>query len=303
MKEPIVIRCPEFDEVMTFDNSSNIVNCYDRRAYGHPIDEKIINRLNSPAVNAALRPIVEVTADYFQGQVIAPAIPVNEKSFPEINEIVEDCVAKLGIKRPYVVVESSTGLNAYTVGSDDEPFIVIGATLIKVTTTQQLKFIIGHECGHIAMGHVMYHTLASYATTLTELIPIIGKALNTAAGLLLNAWSRRSEITADRAGFLCCGDVEVAKRSLLQIEAGFADVKDIDITTYLENSRRFRKRSFLRRVGEYTANHPMLSKRIEALDMFASSQKYYRTVGKTPTPDAIPDAKLESDIEQLLKVM
>ena len=59
----------------------------------------------------------------------------------------------------------------------------------------------------------------------------------------------------------------------------------------------------LRRVGEYTADHPMLSKRIEALDLFARSKKYYKFLGTSAPLTAISDHQLEADIEKLLKIM
>ena len=153
------------------------------------------------------------------------------------------------------------------------------------------------------MGHVMYHTLVSSTSIFIAHIPIIGNVLNSSAGMLLKAWSRRSEITADRAGLLCCEDLDAAKRSLLQLEAGFINADNLDIDSYLENSRKFRKRSFLRRVGEYTAEHPMLSKRIEALEMFRNSEKYYKVTGTSVHGSTISDSELENDIEKILKVM
>lgn len=303
MNSNLAIKCPSIDEAFSSTELMVKVPMSSKRDYSHPIDGEIIKRLDSPAINAILKPAIELIADYSQGQIIAQSLPVNAKSFPEIDNIVNECVMTLGIKKPYVVIDNGTSFNAYTTGSDEDPFIVIGSPLVRVMSPKQLKFIIGHECGHIAMGHVMYHTLVSSASIFTAYIPIIGNILNSSAGMLLNAWSRRSEITADRAGLLCCGDLDVAKRSLLQLEAGFINADNLDIDSYLENSRKFRKRSFLRRVREYSASHPMLSKRIEALEMFANSEKYYKVTGIPAPESTISDNKLERDIEKLLKIM
>lgn len=306
MNSRLTIKCPGFDESFN-SNSILMLPLSSKRDFSHPIDGKLIKRLDSPVVNAILKPIVEQIADFYQGQILAAAIPVNANSFSEIDKLVNECVRTLGIRRPYVVISNSIGFNAYTVGSDEEPHIVIGAHLVKVMSPQQLKFIIGHECGHILMGHVMYHFLASNTSVLVKMIPVIGPVLapvlDSTVGLLLKAWSRRSEITADRAGLLCCNDLNVAKRSLLQLEAGFIDADNVNIDSYLENSRKFRNRSMLRRVGEYTADHPMLSKRIEALDLFARSKKYYKFLGTSAPLTAISDHQLEADIEKLLKIM
>lgn len=299
------LRCPEFDEVqqgslVLLDNS---IVCVQKKNYAHPIDSKIINILDMPGIKTVFSSAVDMMTDLNYSQIIASGIPVNANSFPEINDIVNHCVAVLGIRRPYVVVSSAISLNAFTVGSDEEPYIILGNMLVRVMDSEKLTFIIGHECGHIAMGHVIYHTVVSTAGSFSNAIPIIGPIVYQASSLALTAWSRRSEITADRAGLLCCLNLEEAKKSLLQLQSGFIDADQLDINNYVQNSKRYRRRSMLRRVNEFIQTHPPLSKRMEALNLFANSELYYAAQGLDVPENCISEGELTRSVEHIIAVL
>ena len=56
---------------------------------------------------------------------------VSQNTYPEINEIVNECVEELGIVKPYVVISNAiTGLNAATFGNDEEAYIMLGSFLV-----------------------------------------------------------------------------------------------------------------------------------------------------------------------------
>lgn len=274
-----------------------------RRSYCHPIDASIIRVLDNPLVTTVFRTIMAIAADSAFGQSIAEGIPVNERSFPHVHNMVKQCADTLSIPMPYVVVSNSIGFNAFTAGSDQEPYIVLGNMLVKAMTEEQLLFAIGHECGHVAMGHVVYQSVVNALALLASSVPILGDLINSTAGIALNAWSRRSEISADRAGLLCCGDLEVAQRALMQIEMGLIDANDASIEDYVRNSTRFRNGSVLRRIGEYGSAHPMLPKRIEALALFMESSLLYRIAGCQPPQNAVNDRELKRRIEKLIRVL
>lgn len=273
------------------------------RTYCHPIDANIIRALDNPAMNMVFRKLIALAADSSFGQMIATGIPVNERSFPQIHKMVKDCADTLRIPMPYVIVSNSVGFNAFTTGSDQAPYIVLGSMLVKTMKPEYLHFVIGHECGHVAMGHVLYQSMVNIMALMAATIPAIGALVNSTAGLMLNAWSRRSEISADRAGLLCCGSLDAAQHALVQIEMGFIDAEDANIEDYLESSNHFRKNGVIRRLGEYNQSHPLLPKRIEALDLFMQSSLLYRIAGQTPPPDAMSDRSLEREIETLIRVL
>ena len=299
------LDCPEFDEFYqnSLVKSQNSAVAVKKKNYAHPIDSGIINILDNPVIKTIFGSAVDMLTDLNFGQIISTGLPVNAKTFPEIDTIIDHCVAVLGIKRPYVVVSSAIALNAYTIGSDEEPYIVLGSMLVRVMNPVELMFIIGHECGHIAMGHVVYHTVVSTASSFSNVIPIIGPAVYKTASLALTAWCRRSEITADRAGLLCCNDLEEAKKALLQIQSGLIDAGQIDIDNYIRNSKRYRRKSVLRRVGEFVQSHPPVPKRLEALDLFANSELYYSARNTNLPEGSISEQELTKSVEHLIAVL
>lgn len=282
------------------------VSTYNILSYGHPIDSSIVRMLDKPVINDAFRKIIDWAADAEMGSMLASSIPVNEVNYPNLNKIVDECVEILNIKRPYVVVTSHiSGLNAMTFGSDEEPYIAITSLLVKVMQDDDtmMRFVIGHECGHIAMGHVLYHTVASVLGACSQLIPGIGPMVYNTMAFPLNAWSRRSEITADRAGLLCCGDLKAAQSALLQLESAFTSAADIDMDTYVAQSRQFLSRNILRKLGEFTSSHPLTPKRIQALEIFSRSKIYAQISPRSTSEGTISKDNLDLLIEDILRIV
>ena len=274
-----------------------------QRNYCHPIDTNIIRALDNPVMNSVFRNILSIKTDLNLGQLIATGIPVNERSFPQIYEIVKKCAQTLRIQIPYVIVSNSVGFQAFTTGSDQQPYIILGGMLVKSMKEEYLHFVIGHECGHIAMGHVLYESIVRTIANEAKNAKVIGLLVDSTAGIALKAWSRRSEISADRAGLLCCGSLDVAQQALMQLEMGFIDQENANLEDYVACSNQFREGNVLRRLGEYAQTHPLLPKRIEALELFMESSLLYRIAGHMPPADALNDRTLERRIEALLKVI
>ena len=300
--EAFRVECPAF-EGNDWNNDYRVHHGASRRDYAHPIDSGIVRVLDNRIINTVFKTTVDMLADFSQGNIVASGVVVGEENYPEINKIVEECVAELGIRRPYVIVSSSiSGINAVTFGSDEEPYIALSPLLIKTMGRNQLKFVIGHECGHIAMGHVVYHSVINLATIFAGTIPVIAPIVKAVGAVPLMAWSRRSEITADRAGLLCCGDAETAKRTLLQITLPFMDADEVNVDQYVRDSSVYLKRGTLRKINELNQAHPIIPKRINAIDEFVRSEKYARLI-EAPVPEgALSDRELERRIEDIVRV-
>ena len=134
-------------------------------------------------------------------------------------------------------------------------------------------------------------------------IAVVGPVAYNSACIAIKAWSRRSEITADRAGLLCCGNMETAKKTLMQLELGFVQAEDLDADNYVESSQNYRKAGVLRRIGEYTASHPILPKRIQALDAFENSDCYYLARNMVAPAWAMSAAELMKAVEEQIRVL
>jgi Zn-dependent protease with chaperone function len=253
-------------------------------SYAHPVDEWILRTLNSLPVKAVMNRAIDTMISYQFGDELASSISVDQRSFPDLFQILGRCARTLGISLPHAVVRQGDGFNASTAGTDDYAFIIISSDIAQFFAPEEIGFVIGHECGHIASGHMLYHVLGGVVTDgVAAHVPIVGTVLSLTAGAPLRAWSRRSEITADRAGLLCCGDIRVAERALLRLVAGHADINRIDLDDYLQRHRHTADLHGLGRWREIFASHPMIPKRIEALRLFAESDLYRRLI-RAPLP-------------------
>ncbi len=275
-------------------------------SYAHPVDAAIIKTLDTPAINAVFNKIVQASIDATWGLSLSTGIHVSSNIYPELYQIVEECSQCLGIPTPYVIISDQVkGINACTAGTNQFSFIAISSMLPLVLNREELKFVIGHECGHLALGHVVYHTAISVAGTAGGLIPMVGEFISKTISYPLNAWSRRSEISADRAGLLCCGDINVAVRSLFKLEAGLLKVDNIDIDEYLRESEAMLSSSTLGKFSEFNMSHPIIPKRIKALKLFRDSAVYAEASGDASVSgnSLLSREMLAKETEKIIEIM
>jgi len=301
------LECPSFDAYMKEHKKQGTVS--DMRAgalsFAHPVDAGIISVLDNPAVNKVFSSMVDLSVNAQYGLILSTGIRVDQKD-PEISEILGHCCGILKMRVPYTVISSSVnGVNAMAIGTDEFNFIAVGSLMKAMMEKKEMLFVLGHECGHIALGHVVYHTVLNTVRSFAELIPFLGPAVYQVSSWPLKAWSRRSEISADRAGLLCCGDIETACHTLLKLEAGFMDVEDINVDDYISDTNEGLKKASLGKYQELLAGHPILAKRMEALRVFSRSEKFYRLSGKK-LPEGVrmfDDQELENKTEEIVKVL
>ncbi len=272
--------------------------------YAHPIDGSLVKTLDNPAINAVLSKIVQTGIDANYSITLSTGIHITPKTNPDLYEIIEVCAKTLGMAVPYVVVtDSMRGLNACTCGTDQFSFIMISSLLPMILNRDELLFVIGHECGHLAMGHALYHTAGQLIGTAGAFLPVVGTLVAKTVSVPLNAWSRRSEITADRAGLICCGDLDVAKRALLKLEAGLYNTVGIDIDEYVRESEALLSNSTIGKLSEFSHSHPLIPKRIKALDIFAKSEVYAQAIGQPVAYDMLTREQLNSETEKTIGVL
>lgn len=273
--------------------------------YAHPVDSWILQTLNATPIKAVMSRAMDVFISFQFGHMLTSSIPIDQNSFPDLFEVLAHCARTLNIAIPHAVARQTPDLhNAATAGTDEYHFIFITAGLCQNYSRDEAAFVIGHECGHIAASHMLYHTMVYILTRAASLrMGFIGQILRLTAGIPLMAWSRRSEVTADRAGLLCCGDIAVAERALVRLVAGLADINRVDIEDYLRKSRSMEEFHSMGMTRELFASHPMIARRVEALRMFANSELYYDLTGKPRPADRtlLTRAELDRQVNEIVK--
>jgi Zn-dependent protease with chaperone function len=156
-----------------------------------------------------------------------------------------------------------------TLGTDDQPYVVLRTDVAQGLTDDELVAAIGHELGHIQNGHVPYTTTIHY---LNHAAFIFVRWMVQPALVALRAWARRAEITCDRAALLAARRLDVTQAALVKLDVGV----DTDVDGYL---RAPPAASRLGGVAEMFRTHPLLSKRLTALRAFADGALFAQATG------------------------
>ncbi|MBE9075883.1 M48 family metallopeptidase [Romeria aff. gracilis LEGE 07310] len=239
-------------------------------------------------------------------------VAVGPQQYPEIYALGEDCARQLGIGVPQIFVYYSPMLNAYTIATDDvAPMVVLSSALVEAFEPLELKFVIGHECGHIHNLHSVYNTAVelmtnSLATVAFQAVPALGALRFVLQGgllLFMMRWSRCAEVTCDRAGLICCGDLTKAQVALAKLATGGVEpLKGINIQEYLKQIRQVQSTPV--RLLELTRSHPLTHKRIEAIRLFADCDVLpsWRPEMRSTSP-VRSKAEIDEQCEQFIRVM
>jgi Zn-dependent protease with chaperone function len=270
--------------------------------YAFEGDLKVLRAMRRmPAVEIAVAQTVKLTKSLLSTNLLGTAVKVGPRQFPRIQRIVEECATTLGIPTPQVyIVPRIDSVNAMTFGTDEDAVIIVHAATFEHLNDDELKFVIGHECGHIQNNHVVY------LTTLYRLQQIMQAAggvilapLLLPVTIALQSWSRSAEITCDRAGLLCCKDAKAATNSFAKLAIGSRRLFDeMDMDVYLEQLGE--GRDGMGRMGELQMSHPYLTKRIESLRLFNASALYRGAVG---LDGGLTRDELEARTTELIKVL
>ncbi len=202
---------------------------------------------------------------YQQGVIKGSAVAVSPRNFGEVDVLAERAAGRLGIVKPNLFIQHSHELNAYAMGFLGSSCVVLNSGTVQASRNAplELQFVIGHEFTHIKCSHVLWQTIAAQN-------PILGRipVLSVVLPLFFRWWSRQSEYTADRGGFIACRDLAASQRALARLAIGPELFDRLNLEEFI---RQASDGDVSMRVGELLSGHPLLAKRLLALSKFAQS--------------------------------
>lgn len=190
----------------------------------HPADRAALQALRTvPGFDDAVRKILGILGGeqgirlVFQGN----AVRVGPEQFPKLwTTHVELCTTFDWPAVPELYVTQTPVFNAGAYGID-HPFVVLHSAALELLDDDETRAVLAHELGHVMSGHTLYTTIAAILAlvSLGVLSAIAGIAL-LPLRLAFLEWSRKSELSADRAGLLGCQDIVVAQRLAMKMAGG-----------------------------------------------------------------------------------
>ena len=216
---------------------------------------------------AAIFIITFSSANAMQTNLMARAFLVQPSSAPAIAAVVESCYKRLrpGPLRVFVLREKI--VNAYTFGLAGPKNIVLLEPMLAIMNPEELAFVIGHEMGHVALGHTWLNTFVGGLAGSPS--PF---GLNVIVFTVFQSWSRACELSCDRAGLLACGNLKYAISALLRLAAPNIQSEE-DLQKVLANIDQ-EEETMIGQALETFQSHPLIFRRINELKAYAATDEY-----------------------------
>jgi Zn-dependent protease with chaperone function len=235
---------------------------------------------------------------------LGSAIRVDERQFPRLHTMLGEVGSVLDARdMPELYVAANPYPNAMTIGMD-RAFIVMTSGLVDLLDDEELRFVLGHELGHVLSGHAVYQTMLQRLLRLSGVltaIPLGGLGVRAIMAALME-WSRKAELSADRAGLLATQDPAVAFRVQMKTASG-GHLEDLDPTSFFAQGAEYDESgdlrdSLVKLMLIEVQSHPFAVVRANELRRWVDSGKYTAVLaGDYPRRSEDAEAKV-SDAAQ-----
>src|ERR671915_2127181 len=193
-------------------------------SWEHPADRAALQTLRSvPGVDEVMRKVLAMLGGergirlLFQGN----AVRVGPNQFPRLWHLQTEATTTFDWPTvPELYVSQTPFFNAGAYGID-QPFIVVHSAAIELLDDDELRVLLAHELGHVMSGHALYRTIAAVLALISlGALPMLASLAVLPVRLAFLEWSRKSELSADRAGLLGGQDIVVAQRMDMKMAGG-----------------------------------------------------------------------------------
>ena len=269
--------------------------------YAYGMDYELRKKLDAiPGLHSLATKMYVTYATTALQELNRNAIAVTPTQFPDIYDMACDCARRLGMAVPNVFVSNDPTMNACAYCSDNtQPVININSGIYERLTPDELKAVIGHECGHVQNNHVVYEQIAVLLANMGlngigAKYPLLATLLSQSTVIALYAWYRAAEVTSDRAGMICVDDPNNAYlvNAKLMYGATFKE-QEVDFDALEEQLKQ--QLSNMAKFNEIYDSHPSSVRRIMAEKEFAECSLYYEWRPDLKKPDLILRSKEECD--------
>jgi len=280
------------------------------RAYEHPADRSALVALRKlTGFDTILKNLSGLFNDralrlYF----LASSVRASQEQFPDLYQAMLDGCYILDLPRvPELYISQDPEANAMALGLD-KPFIVLYSGIVELMDPEEIRFVIGHELGHVLSGHTVYNTMLRNLIFLVQRLALVPFAWIGLRAVIwgLEEWHRKAEMSSDRAGLLATQDVDAARRALMKL-AGGRRLAEFSSDEFHKQAREYDavpdvRESLLKLLQLQGQTHPFAVVRFAELDRWAEEGEYRQILaGNYPRRDDDPDAKVGDEFRNAAK--
>jgi Zn-dependent protease with chaperone function len=248
-------------------------------------------------VTMALEATTRLWRDVARTELLGTAVKVTDQQYPRVWAAAKAAGEALRVRVPPVFAAPSAGIKV--LGTEDAPHLIVNLELADQLDETELVAAIAHELGHVQNGHILYATALHY---LTSSAVFFVRWMVQPAIMTLQAWSRRAEVTCDRAALLAVKDLDRTLAALVKLELGLEKDSAFSAEEYLRTAADAAKKGgIIGRYAELFRAHPYMPKRVQALRLFAGSALFAKVTGDDPAgKPSLPD--VDKQVGDLISV-
>ncbi len=225
-------------------------------------------------------------------ELLSNTVLLSEAIAPRIYTICSEIQGKLGFSEKIdFYLQSSADINAFSInGYEHVPnLICFTSALIQQMNDDELRFVIGHEIGHLIYDHNKLDVVQRFLKkNENERLPAM-------VTLHYLRFIKYAEISADRIGFIAMPDIHVVTKTFFKLTCGLSEEHlNFVASEYLKQLDRIREIG----VGDLYSSHPNPMIRIQSLMHFAASE-----LAPKPASKALPREELDSRVSALMNLL
>ncbi len=201
-------------------------------------------------------------------QLLSDSVKLNQIIAPRLYDICEEAKKIINFTEEidfYII--SSIEVNAFSInGFSYVPHMIcLTSSLVQLLSDAELKFVIGHEIGHLIYRHSQLYVVNSLLSNREE------SEVPAHIANVFTRWNQYAEISADRIGFMVQPDLETIGKVFFKFASGLSEQHlNFNIKEYLKQLDKVKELN----IGDFYSSHPGHLIRLKSLELFSGSKLY-----------------------------